>query len=194
MVLVSPQVYQQCHPVLTSPKGPKVKRCRCPVFTGPAGRRQSRWCRSVHESHAEMSIRCPPVHGARAPTERPNPTSSSFRCRSWDALTESHGPRTVEPQTGDRLRRSQPGTCRLACANLGPRAPTDHPRIIDHSRATASYCPKGLMPQTAEIAWVIGVPRRLTAQPLQSVRRGALSPVRYLPTQHRPYRILATST
>src|SRR4051794_36594341 len=56
------------------------------------------------------------------------------------------------------------------------RAPTDHPWIIDDSRATASYCRMGVMSQTAEPACVIGVPRRLTAQPLHSVWRGAVLP------------------
>jgi hypothetical protein len=145
------------------------------VLTGPAGRRQSRQCRSVHRPQAETSIWCSPVHGSRAPTEHPNPNIVIVWMSFVDTRTESHGPEPSSRQTGVRRRRSQPGTCRLACANRGSRAPTDHPWIIDDARATASYCRMGLMPQTAELACVIGVPGRLTAQPLHSVRQGASS-------------------
>jgi hypothetical protein len=126
---VSPQACHQCHAVLTSPKDPRIKRCRCPVLTGPAGRRQSRGCRSVRGLHAETSIWCPPVHGARAPTEHPKPNIIIVWMSFVDALTESHGPRTVDPQAGVRLRRSQSGACRVTSANPGSRAPTDHPWI-----------------------------------------------------------------
>ena len=102
---------------------------RCPVLTGPAGRRQSRGCRSVRGLHAETSIWCPPVHGARAPTEHPKPNIIIVWMSFVDVLTESHGPRTVEPQAGVRLRRSQSGACRVTSANPGSRAPTDHPWI-----------------------------------------------------------------
>jgi hypothetical protein len=109
--------YHQCHTVLTSPKGPKVKRCRCPVLAGPDGRRQSRRCRSVHRPRAETSIWYSPVHGTRAPTE--HPTRHHRLCMSLvDALTESQGrPEPLSRNTGSRHRRSAPTACRLTSAN-----------------------------------------------------------------------------
>jgi hypothetical protein len=128
---------------ITSSKGPKVKRLRCSVLAGPVRRRWSRWCRSVHRSHAETSVWCPPVHGARAPIEHPNPTSSLFGCRLW-TLSPS---RTVpEPSS----REQPPDSAGRSPAHAVWPAQTlvsEHPPIT-HRSSTILTRP----PRTAE--WV----------------------------------------
>jgi hypothetical protein len=128
-VHMSPVSHRQCLSVHTGAhqsQEPNVKRLRCPILTGPVRRRQSRWRRPVHRSHAETSIRCSPVRGARAPTEHPNPASSGFMslwtlCLSRRASGNGRAAKQV-PDTAGR-RRPHAACQRKQC----PRAPTDHP-------------------------------------------------------------------
>jgi hypothetical protein len=155
------------------------------VLTSPGSRRQSRRCRSVHRPYAETSIRCSPVHGARAPTEHPNPTSSATVCRLWTLWPSRRASGTVEPQN---TRTTAPVLAnRMPSDQRKPLVP-EHPPITHRLPAIPRgdrlrNCQRSVMPQTAELAYVIGVPRLPHQQPLHSVRQSVLSPVAHMPTR-----------
>jgi hypothetical protein len=132
---VSPHQYSSVHAGAQQSQGPQVKSCRYPVLTSPGSRRQSRRCRSVHRPYAETSIRCSPVHGARAPTEHPNPTSSAIVCRLWTLWPSRRASGTVEPQN---TRTTAPVLAnRMPSDQRKPLVP-EHPPITHRLPATDS--------------------------------------------------------
>jgi hypothetical protein len=135
------------------------------MLTGPAGRRQSSRCRSVHGSHAETSIWCPPVQGARARTEHPSPHRYRLCVVCGRSRRVAGSPEPSSRKQASDSAGSQPAACHLTSAHLGLRAPPITHRLSTIPGWRHAYCRRRVMAPTAELACVFGIPRRRASPP-----------------------------